>query len=223
MRVIPEAPGTSAADLLAFALQQLPADTSLDLRELRARRRVISERAKHADARQVIDVALALHEAAWSLVAFELVGHHRAAQTSLTLRDVERFGSRMSDWGSVDAFGSLLAGPAWLAGAIVDQDVLAWAGRDDRWWRRAALVATTVLNTKSRGGSGDTARTLLICVELVDDRDDLVVKAESWALRALSPWDPSAVVVFLERHDDRLAARVKREVGNKLRTGKKSG
>ena len=212
-----------AADLLAFALQQLPADTSLDLREHRARRRVISERAKQAGARQVIDVALALHEAGWSLVAFELVGHHRAAQTSITLRDVERFGSRMSDWGSVDAFGSLLAGPAWLAGAIVDHDVLAWTARDDPLWRRAALVATTVLNTKSRGGSGDTARTLLICDELVDDREDLVVKAESWALRALSPWDPSAVSAFLERHDDRLAARVKREVGNKLRTGKKSG
>ena len=65
-----------------------------------------------------------------------------------------------------------------------------------------------MLNTKSRGGFGDTDRTLLICGELADDRDDMVVKAESWALRALAPWDPAAVVAFLERHDVRLAAPV---------------
>jgi 3-methyladenine DNA glycosylase AlkD len=117
----------------------------------------------------------------------------------------------------------VLAGPAWLAEAIDDRDVLASVRRDDRWWRHAALVATTVPNTKSRGGFGDTDRTLLICGELADDRHDMVVKAESWALRALAPWSPAAVVAFLERHDVRLTARVKREVGNKLRTGRKSG
>jgi hypothetical protein len=50
----------------------------------------------------------------------------------------------------------------------------------------------------------------------------MVVKAERWARRALAPWDPAAVVAFLDRHDVRLAARVKREVGNKVRTERKS-
>jgi 3-methyladenine DNA glycosylase AlkD len=58
------------------------------------------------------------------------------------------------------------------------------------------------------GGFGGTDRTLLICGVLADDRDDLVVMAESWALRSHAPWDPPAVVAFLERHDLRLAARV---------------
>jgi 3-methyladenine DNA glycosylase AlkD len=44
---------------------------------------------------------------------------------------------------------------------------------------------------------------ILICG--ADDRDDMVAKAEGWALRALSPWDPAAVVAFLERQDVRLA------------------
>jgi hypothetical protein len=51
----------------------------------------------------------------------------------------------------------------------------------------------------------------------------MVVMAERWAGRALAPWDPAAVMAFLDRHDVRLAARVKREVGNKVRTGRKSG
>jgi 3-methyladenine DNA glycosylase AlkD len=55
----------------------------------------------------------------------------------------------------------------------------------------------------------------------VDDRDDMVVKALSWALRALAPWDPAAVSDFLEANDTRLAARIRREVRTKLATGRK--
>lgn len=49
----------------------------------------------------------------------------------------------------------------------------------------------------------------------------MVVKALSWALRALAPWDPVAVSDFLEANDTRLAARVRREVRTKLATGRK--
>jgi hypothetical protein len=44
----------------------------------------------------------------------------------------------------------------------------------------------------------------------------------SWALRMLAPWQPKAVEAFVAEHEDRLAARVKREVRNKLRTGYKN-
>jgi 3-methyladenine DNA glycosylase AlkD len=57
---------------------------------------------------------------------------------------------------------------------------------------------------------------------LVNDRDDMVVKAVSWALRELVVHDPGAVREFLGEHEDELAARVKREVRNKLRTGLKN-
>jgi 3-methyladenine DNA glycosylase AlkD len=50
----------------------------------------------------------------------------------------------------------------------------------------------------------------------------MVVKALSWALRVLSEHDPKAVRDFLAKHDARLAARVKRETNNKLRTGLKN-
>lgn len=44
----------------------------------------------------------------------------------------------------------------------------------------------------------------------------------SWALRALVVHDPEAVEAFLVEHEDVLAARVKREVRNKLTTGLKN-
>jgi 3-methyladenine DNA glycosylase AlkD len=77
------------------------------------------------------------------------------------------------------------------------------------------------LNLRSRGGTGDTGRTLDVCRRLVADPDDMVVKALSWALRQLVVWDPDAVREFLEVHDEALAARVKREVRAKLDTGRK--
>jgi 3-methyladenine DNA glycosylase AlkD len=57
---------------------------------------------------------------------------------------------------------------------------------------------------------------------LVADKDDMVVKALSWALRALATRDPGAVKRFIDQHQDILAARVIREVGNKLTTGLKN-
>jgi 3-methyladenine DNA glycosylase AlkD len=57
---------------------------------------------------------------------------------------------------------------------------------------------------------------------LSGDRDDMVVKALSWALRALAVRDPDAVRAFLVEYEDRLAPRVLREVRNKLSTGLKN-
>jgi 3-methyladenine DNA glycosylase AlkD len=57
---------------------------------------------------------------------------------------------------------------------------------------------------------------------IVDDRDEMVVKALSWALRELAKRDPKTVARFVRDEEDRLAARVLREVRHKLRTGLKS-
>ena len=71
-------------------------------------------------------------------------------------------------------------------------------------------------------GYGDVERTLEVCQMLVEDRDDMIVKDMSWALRELVVYDPGAVEAFLAEHEEVLAARVKREVTNKLRTGLKN-
>ena len=63
----------------------------------------------------------------------------------------------------------------------------------------------------------------MICEVLHADRDEMVVKALSWALRSLVAHDATAVRSFLAEHESTLAARVKREVGKKLATGRKSG
>jgi 3-methyladenine DNA glycosylase AlkD len=191
--------------------------------EVRAVRRAYSRRLAGAAPEQVFALAFELlttYGHRW--VSYELVHDHRAARRSLGTAEVERFGQGIDSWGTVDAFARTLSGPAWREGQVADEVIHAWARSPDRWWRRAALVSTVALNVRSRGGRGDVPRTLEVCRMLVADGEDMVVKAMSWALRELVPHDPDAVGAFLDEGQGVLAARVQREVRNKLETGLKN-
>ncbi|MGB3713209.1 MAG: DNA alkylation repair protein [Candidatus Promineifilaceae bacterium] len=153
---------------------------------------------------------------------YELVRFHRSTFQSLGLAEIESLGQGIDSWWSVDSFARVISGPAWLKGLVNDGLVHNWAQSSDRWWRRAALVSTVALNLRSQGGFGDTVRTLAVCDAMISDRDDMVVKAMSWALRELAVPDPEAVRAYLKDHEDQLAARVRREVRNKLDTGLKN-
>ncbi|MDH3455808.1 MAG: DNA alkylation repair protein [Gemmatimonadota bacterium] len=181
-------------------------------------------RSRRLSAEKVVEVALDLwkrgeHRFRWAAVT--LLRSHPMAFRCVRWRSLEEMGDRMGNWGDVDTFASL-AGPAWRSGQISDWRVHRWARSQNRWWRRAALVSTVFLNRRSVGGRGDTGRTLAVAELLASDRDDMVVKGMSWALRELIPVDRRAVERFLRKHDDVLAARVKREVRNKLTTGLKN-
>ena len=155
-------------------------------------------------------------------VAYELVHFHKPALKSLGRTELELLGAGIDAWEKVDTFAPWLSGVAWREGQIDDRVIHDWAKSEDLWWRRAALVSTIALNIKARGGKGDVARTLQVCEMLVSDREDMVVKAMSWALRCLVSHDPAAVRAFIQNHNEQLAARVLREVRNKLETGLKN-
>lgn len=156
-------------------------------------------------------------------VAFELLWMNKNALRLLKLNDLGELGRNMDNWASTDAFSVMLSGWAWRENQITDSDVLNWLNSENRWWRRAAVVSTVPLNLRARGGKGDAKRTLMICEKVVADRDDMIVKALSWALRELSKSDKPAVKDFMEKYDRQLAGRVRREVYTKLETGKKNG
>ena len=207
------------AERLLTAVRALEAPNTAHLRRLR---QAASKRLRNASASTVLAVAKTLIDNDRRWLGYELIHHHPNTLASLSLAEVEALGAGMASWSEVDTFCAYVAGPCWAMRQIDDEAILGWSGRNDRWWRRAALVATTALNVRSRGGTGDPRRTLMIAEQLLADRDDMVVKALSWALRELTYWNPIAVADFLERHDQALAPRVKREVRNKLETGLKN-
>jgi 3-methyladenine DNA glycosylase AlkD len=192
---------------------------------VRVVRRKWSKALKQEPAKLVMDVVVALAGGrTWPerLVAFELLESHPGAFGMLNASCVTALAEGFADWGSVDHFGVTVAGPAWRAGLIPDAAVHSWTKSDDRWRRRLALVSTVRLNTPARERKGDATRTLAVCRQLIADRDDMVVKAMSWALRELAKRDPAAVKRFLKDEGGNLAARVRREVTNKLTTGLKN-
>ena len=209
-------PSEIKAGLAAMPAQTVPA--------MRVLRREWSRRAASSPPHVVLELAERLAPSgAWErLVAYELVANHPGAMMALTPRRLRVLGRGMNSWEMVDTFACYLAGPAWRDGQVPDSVVQAWCRSDDRWWRRAALACTTALNIPARGGKGDATRTLAICALLLDDRDDMVVKAMSWALRALARQDPKAVKAFLAKHAEELAPRVQREVNTKITTGRKT-
>jgi 3-methyladenine DNA glycosylase AlkD len=213
-----------AAEIAVELIDAITDLTDRSTPSVRRLRREYSRRLRDLSGDFVRTVALAVAEAAVAgalHVACELIAEHRKAFAGLKAKDLKRLCARVADWGSVDLFGTTVAGQAWREGILSDATVLQWAQSADRWLRRLALVATVPLNSRARGGKGDAARTLRVCRALVDDRDDMVVKALSWALRELAKQDPKPVIDFLKRHGPRVAARVAREVGNKITTGLK--
>lgn len=180
---------------------------------------VLLARCKRWPGRDVVRLAQALVDSRTfdgRMVAYDVLGAHRAALGSLRAADIGVLGRGLDNWASVDHFASHVTGAVWRMGGVDDARVLRWADSSDRWWRRLALASTVSLNLPSRGGHGDTPRTLMVCERLVDDRDEMVEKALSWALRTLIRHDRDAVAGFLDRFRDRVMPRVAREVGQKL-------
>ena len=190
---------------------------------IRAIRRKYSSKLKNSDPKLILNLAKEIYKnQGYRWVAFELIRSHKAAFRCIGEAELQEFSEGINSWGAVDAYAGILAGPAWQHRQIPDDLIHKWAHSEDRWWRRTALVCTVVLNRRSAGGTGDVPRTLEVCRILVDDKNDMVVKAMSWALRELIPHDADAVRDFLKKHEHVLAARVKREVNNKLTTGLKN-
>ena len=190
---------------------------------IRAVRMEFSRRIAVSPPESVVQLALHLLDQNSDLLRFfsyELVNRHRPALEQLTADDLLKLGKGLNSWSSVDCFAMYLSGPRWAQGRISDRMIATWARSKDRWWRRTALVSTVVLSR--RGNPDDLRRVLKICSLLGEDKEDMVVKALSWALREMAKKHPEEARAFLEEHKHTLAARVVREVNNKLKTGLKT-
>ncbi len=221
MRIDRPPPVADAVGAIRQDLARLRAPATAEVREIRRR---YSRTLSREPAQQIVAIASALFaDGRWPerLVGCELVNARRDAIDCLSEATVNRWANGLADWAAIDLYGVTIAGPAWREGRVREERLMNWAHSPDRWRRRLALVATIPLNSRARGGAGDTPRTLTICRALLDDRDDMVVKALSWALRELAKRDPESVRRFLRKEDGRLASRVRREVTSKLETGYK--
>jgi 3-methyladenine DNA glycosylase AlkD len=216
----PSSENVLLANEIHARLDQLTATTTPTVRAIR---KEFSRRIADARPESVVQLALHLLNQNSDLLRFfsyELLSRHRPALAQLTADDLLKLGKGLDSWSSVDCFAMYLSGPLWAQGRISDRMIATWARSKDRWWRRTALVSTVVLSR--RGNADDLRRVSRICSLLGTDKEDMVVKALSWALREMAKKHPEEARAFLEEHKHTLAARVVREVNNKLKTGLKT-
>ena len=155
-------------------------------------------------------------------IAFEYLQSEKNLFKSLTVEFIESIEINLDNWLSVDYFGAIVVGCAWRENLIPIAKVKNYVKSNDFWIRRIAIVATVSLNQKARGGIGDSKRTLEICRLVVDDHQEMIVKALSWALRELAKIDKESVIEFVNLHETYLHKKVLREVRNKLEFGLKN-
>lgn len=210
----------AAAQALIAEIADLPIRNVPALREVRRAR---SSAWKGQDADFIIDVALELARrrmSAW--VGYELIRFHKQAFAAVDGALLVELAEGLQAWDTVDGLAMILSGPAWVRDPGLDGLFDRWSRSDDLWMRRLALASSVYLSRPGKGRAVRTDKVLEICQRLAADREDMVVKALSWSLRSLAVPEPQAVRDFLAAEDARLAARVKREVGAKLRTGLKN-
>lgn len=155
--------------------------------------------------------------------AFLMIGEDKKMMNILTREDALKFKVNLDNWCSVDTYCCYISSVLWRQGKFSDDEIRSWAFAENFWERRCAVVSTVPLNTKARGGKGDTVRTIDICSLLVSDKHQMVQKAISWALRSLIAFDRKAVETFMLNYDNVISSRVRKEVNSKLTTGLKNG
>jgi 3-methyladenine DNA glycosylase AlkD len=126
---------------------------------------------------------------------------------------VERLCRESRSWAYVDFLAAHVAGrlvqrhPELVA--VLDR----WAGEDDFWVRRAALLA--LLEPLRRGG-GDFARFARYADAMLEEREFFIRKAIGWVLREVAKKRPELVLAFLEPRLGRVAGLTLREAARHL-------
>ncbi len=172
---------------------------------------------------------LALVEALWDgesweerALALMLLGRYHRWIPALTWAHFDRWRRGLDNWGLTDGLADILGD--WLVSDALSRTSHLWAliADADVWSRRLALVATVHPN-REKGDPAFADLTFALLERVKGERDPMITKAVSWALREMIKHHPDRVAAYVQENRRVLVGHVLREVNNKLHTGLKSG
>jgi 3-methyladenine DNA glycosylase AlkD len=150
------------------------------------------------------------------LAAVELL---RASRDSLEAGDLElvaRLIRESRTWALVDSLATDVAGPLVERYPVLTRTLDRWAGDDDFWVRRAALLA---LLPPLRRGGGDFARFSRYADSMLEEKEFFIRKAIGWVLREVSKKRPQLVADWVRPRRHRLSGVTRREAVKYLPRG----
>ncbi len=114
-------------------------------------------------------------------------------------------------WDTVDPLATRIVGALVARHPELRTEMDAWAGADDRW-----LVRTAILHQLHHGADTDTARLFGYCTQQAGHTDFFVRKGIGWALRQYARIAPDAVRSYVDEHRDVLSPLSVREATKHL-------
>jgi 3-methyladenine DNA glycosylase AlkD len=148
-------------------------------------------------------VAVRLVEVLWSqpvherrMLAVEVLDRYPDRLAPADLGLVERLVRESKTWALVDGLAADVAGRIVLAApddAVVGATLDRWAGDDDFWVRRSALLA----ELKVLRDGGDFSRFARHADAMLDEKEFFIRKAIGWVLRETARTRPDEVVAWL--------------------------
>jgi len=159
------------------------------------------------------DEALAWAQACWQLPEREyqyagLFALQAAARKlpPICLPDLEELITTKSWWDTVDGLATGVVGPLVLVHPELGSEMDRWAGSDNTWLARTAILHQERWKERTEAG-----RLFGYCELRAGDREFFIRKAIGWALRSYAAADPAAVERFVAEHRDTLSGLSQRE------------
>lgn len=185
---------------------------------------------KHAHKTSKATEILALFELLWHgksreerLLACYLLQSFPSHMAQLSLEKLDQWRAGIDNWEVADAFAQYILG-VWILEFPDSRVTYLWdlIADEEKWSRRLALVATTFMNRHYKESAFPDLTLALVDI-VKTERDPMITKAVSWALRVLGERHAASVRVYLEENAEILAKSVMREVLHKLLLGRKRG
>jgi 3-methyladenine DNA glycosylase AlkD len=154
----------------------------------------------------------AIHER--RLAAVELLEARRQLLSAADLPLLERLLREARTWALLDGLSVSVVGELALADpAAFDAVVRRWATDDERWLRRASLLAHL---PAIRAGTPDHERLFALADPMLEETWFFIRKAIGWVLRELGHREPATVVAWLEPRVTRASGLTVREAVRRL-------
>ncbi|MCF8370609.1 MAG: DNA alkylation repair protein [Bacteroidales bacterium] len=154
-------------------------------------------------------------------ISHEFIAKNTPFRKKLSVTQINGLLTGLDNWASVDSFAGYVSGPAWIDHQISTEDIMNWSSQENVWIRRLAIVSCVPLNRGSKSEIWKRDITLTLCKDHLTDREAIIHKGISWALRSLVKDHREAVVEFLDENIDSVKAFVRKEVLHKIHTGRK--
>jgi 3-methyladenine DNA glycosylase AlkD len=147
------------------------------------------------------------------MAAVELLALYRAALRPEDIELIERLLRESKTWALVDNLSAVVVGDLVERFPHLEATLDRWAGDDDFWMRRSALLAHL---TQLRDGGGDFDRFTRYADAMLEEKEFFIRKAIGWVLRDTARRRPGLVAAWVAPRTHRMSGVTIREAVKRL-------